>query len=72
MYHDGHGINHIKINQGAYVGSGCNLVAPLVIHANATIASGSTITEEVSGDTLTIARSRQVTIDSWEGPKSSQ
>jgi len=70
--HDGHGINHIKINQGAYVGSGCNLVAPLVIHANATIASGSTITEEVPGDTLTIARSRQVTIDSWEGPKSSQ
>jgi bifunctional UDP-N-acetylglucosamine pyrophosphorylase / glucosamine-1-phosphate N-acetyltransferase len=68
--HDGVGINRITIAEGAYVGSGCNLVAPLKVNANATIASGSTITEEVAGDTMTIARSRQVTIESWKGPKS--
>ena len=68
--HDGIGINRTTIEQGAYIGSGCNLVAPLKINANATIASGSTITKEVAADTLTIARSRQVDIDNWKGPKS--
>ena len=67
--HDGVGINRTIIEQGAYVGSGCNLVAPLKINTNATIASGSTITREVSADTLTIARSRQVKIENWKGPK---
>jgi len=70
--HDGFGINRTTINKNAYVGSGCNLVAPLKINANATIASGSTITEEVEADTLTIARSRQVKIENWKGPKSSK
>ena len=68
--HDGAGVNRTIIEQGAYVGSGCNLVAPLKINTNATIASGSTITNEVSADTLTIARSRQVKIENWKGPKS--
>jgi bifunctional UDP-N-acetylglucosamine pyrophosphorylase / glucosamine-1-phosphate N-acetyltransferase len=70
--HDGNKINRTVIDSGAYVGSGCNLVAPLIINANATIASGSTITDEVSSDTLTIARSRQITIANWQGPKSSE
>ena len=68
--HDGIGVNRTTIEEGAYIGSGCNLVAPLKVNANSTIASGSTITEEVAGDTLTIARSRQVKIINWKGPKS--
>ena len=68
--HDGVRINRTTIGRGAYVGSGCNLVAPLMVNANATIASGSTITKEVAADTLTIARSRQVKVENWKGPKS--
>jgi len=68
--HDGVGINRTTIERGAYVGSGCNLVAPLKVNANATIASGSTITKGVAANTLTIARSRQVTVEGWQGPKS--
>jgi len=68
--HDGIGINHLSIDKGVYIGSGCNLVAPLKINHSATIASGSTITEDVVSDTLTIARSRQVVIENWKGPKS--
>ena len=68
--HDGIGINRTTIEEGAYIGSGCNLVAPLKINTNSTIASGSTITEEVPCDTLTIARSRQLNIKTWKGPKS--
>lgn len=68
--HDGLSINRTSIDYGAYIGSGCNLVAPLKVNANATIASGSTITENVPADKLTIARSRQATIKNWKGPKS--
>jgi bifunctional UDP-N-acetylglucosamine pyrophosphorylase / glucosamine-1-phosphate N-acetyltransferase len=64
--HDGAGFNRTIIGQGAYIGSGCNLVAPLIINSNATIASGSTITEEVAADTLAIARNRQVEIKNWK------
>ena len=39
--HDGIGVNRTTIEEGAYIGSGCNLVAPLKINANSTIASGS-------------------------------
>jgi len=68
--HDGVGINRTMIEEGAYVGSGCELVAPLKVNRNATVASGSTITDEVVGDALTIARARQVTVKGWQGPKS--
>ena len=68
--HDGVGINRTTIEEKAYIGSGCELVAPLKVNSNATIASGSTITEEVVGDTLTIARARQIIVEDWHGPKS--
>ena len=67
--HDGVGINRTTIEEGAYIGSGCELVAPLKVNRNATVASGSTITEDVAADALTIARSRQVMIENWKGPK---
>ena len=70
--HDGIGINRTVIKKGAYIGSGCNLVAPLKINADSTIASGSTVTEEVPENQLTIARARQVTISKWKGPKNRQ
>jgi bifunctional UDP-N-acetylglucosamine pyrophosphorylase / glucosamine-1-phosphate N-acetyltransferase len=46
------------------------LVAPLRIGARATIGAGSTITEDVPADKLTLARSRQVSIDNWTRPVS--
>ena len=67
--HDGVGINNLSIGEGAYIGSGCNLVAPLTIEAYATVASGSTITDNVPGNKLTLARSRQVIVENWKGPK---
>ena len=67
--HDGVGINKLSIGEGAYIGSGCNLVAPLTIEPYATVASGSTITENVPGHKLTLARSKQVTVENWKGPK---
>ena len=65
--HDGVGINRTIIEEGAYIGSGCQLVAPLRVNRNATVASGSTITEDVAGEALTVARVRQVTVEAGRG-----
>ena len=64
--HDGVTMQRTEIESGAYVGSGTQLVAPLTVGANATIGAGSTITENVPPDELTLARSRQVTIGGWQ------
>ncbi len=68
--HNGIDINHTSIGKDAYVGSGCNLVAPLKINSKSTIASGSTITKDTPSNALTLARSRQVVVEHWKGPKS--
>ena len=68
--HDGKKTHQTYIESNAFVGSNVNLVAPLRILKNSTIGSGSTITEEVPENSLTIARSKQVSIKDWQGPKS--
>lgn len=67
--HDGVGNVPTVIERSAYIGSGCNLVAPIRIGEGATVGAGSTITRDVPAAKLTIARSRQVTIDNWRGPR---
>lgn len=63
--HDGSGVTRTRIESGAYVGSGTELVAPVCVGEGATIAAGSTITKDVPAHKLTVARSRQATIDGW-------
>ena len=70
--HDGVEINKTTIEDGAYIGSNVSLVAPITIYANATIGSGSTITQDASEGKLTLARMKQITIESWKGPKSTR
>ncbi|MEH6940694.1 bifunctional UDP-N-acetylglucosamine diphosphorylase/glucosamine-1-phosphate N-acetyltransferase GlmU [Bacillus sp. JJ722] len=49
-----------KIGDDVFVGCNSNLVAPVSIGDGAYIAAGSTITEDVPGESLAIARARQV------------
>jgi bifunctional UDP-N-acetylglucosamine pyrophosphorylase/glucosamine-1-phosphate N-acetyltransferase len=65
-------INKTTIEDGAFIGSNCNLVAPITIGSHSTIGSGSTVTEDVPPGKLTLARSKQVTLDNWNGPKSNK
>ncbi len=58
--YDGVNKNATVIGAGAFIGSNTNLVAPVKIGAGAYTAAGSTITENVPGGTLAIARARQV------------
>jgi bifunctional UDP-N-acetylglucosamine pyrophosphorylase/glucosamine-1-phosphate N-acetyltransferase len=66
--YDGVNKSRTVIEDGAFIGSGTMLVAPLVVRAGATIGAGSTITREAPSGKLTLARSRQVTLEGWQRP----
>ncbi len=57
------------IEDGAFVGSDSQLVAPVTIGKNATIAAGSTITRDAPADALTFCRAKeQKSIMGWKRP----
>ncbi|KYG32820.1 bifunctional UDP-N-acetylglucosamine diphosphorylase/glucosamine-1-phosphate N-acetyltransferase GlmU [Priestia endophytica] len=49
-----------KIEDGAFVGCNSNLIAPVTVGSGAYVAAGSTITDDVPGEALSIARAKQV------------
>jgi bifunctional UDP-N-acetylglucosamine pyrophosphorylase/glucosamine-1-phosphate N-acetyltransferase len=65
------GANKFKtiIEDGVFIGSDTQLVAPVRISRNATIGAGSTITKDTPADKLTLSRSKQMTMDNWTRPK---
>ena len=65
------GINKFRteIGDGAFIGSGSMLIAPIRIGANANTGAGSTITKDAPEGKLTLARARQVTIEGWRRPQ---
>ena len=58
-----------EIGDGAFVGSGSMLVAPIKVGADANTGAGSTITKDAPPGKLTLARAKQVTIDGWKRPE---
>ena len=57
------------IEDGAFIGSGSMLVAPVRIGSGATIGAGSTITQTAPAGTLTLERAKQASINEWQRPK---
>ena len=57
------------IEDGAFIGSGNMLVAPVRIGRDATTGAGSTITREAPDDKLTLARVKQATLEGWKRPE---
>lgn len=47
------------VKDGAFIGSNCNLIAPVTIGENVLLAAGSTITDSVEDGDMGIARARQ-------------
>jgi bifunctional UDP-N-acetylglucosamine pyrophosphorylase / glucosamine-1-phosphate N-acetyltransferase len=56
------------IDDGAFIGSGSMLIAPVRIGAGATIGAGSTIAKSTPEGKLTLERSKQVSVEDWERP----
>jgi bifunctional UDP-N-acetylglucosamine pyrophosphorylase/glucosamine-1-phosphate N-acetyltransferase len=67
--YDGANKYRTEIGDGAFIGSGTMLVAPVSVGAGATIGAGSTITKPAPADKLTVERSRQVTVENWKRPQ---
>ena len=53
------------IEDGAFIGSDSQLVAPVRIGANAYVAAGSSITKDVPADALGVARAHQENKPGW-------
>ena len=66
---DGVNKHQTRINDDAFIGSNSALVAPVTIGAGATIAAGSTITNDVPAGELGVARGKQTTVAGWQRPK---
>ena len=56
------------IEDGAFIGSDTQLVAPVTIGKNATIGAGSTITRDSPENQLTLSRVKQASITGWQRP----
>jgi bifunctional UDP-N-acetylglucosamine pyrophosphorylase/glucosamine-1-phosphate N-acetyltransferase len=53
------------VEDGAFIGSDSQLVAPVRIGKGAYVAAGSSIVEDVPSGSLGIARGRQTNIEGW-------
>ncbi|WP_220719697.1 bifunctional UDP-N-acetylglucosamine diphosphorylase/glucosamine-1-phosphate N-acetyltransferase GlmU [Agarivorans litoreus] len=64
------GVNKFQtvIEDGAFIGSDTQLVAPVTVGKNATVGAGSTITSDVEAEVLAISRTKQRSIKAWQRP----
>lgn len=66
--YDGVNKHQTIIEDGAFIGSDTQLIAPVTVEKNATIGAGSTITRTVPEDALTLSRVEQKTYTGWKRP----
>jgi bifunctional UDP-N-acetylglucosamine pyrophosphorylase / glucosamine-1-phosphate N-acetyltransferase len=59
--YDGVNKHKTKIGSGTFIGSDCQVIAPIEIGNDAFVAAGSTITKSIPDDGFAIARSQQMT-----------
>jgi len=64
------GVNKFRtvIEDGAFIGSDTQLIAPVTVGKNATIGAGSTITKNTPAEGLTLSRAKQLSLHTWQRP----
>ncbi|MDP6727450.1 MAG: bifunctional UDP-N-acetylglucosamine diphosphorylase/glucosamine-1-phosphate N-acetyltransferase GlmU [Gammaproteobacteria bacterium] len=67
--YDGINKHQTVIEDGVFIGSDTQLIAPVTIGENATIGAGSTITQDVPREKLALSRKKQKTISNWKRKK---
>ncbi len=63
--YDGTAKHQTVIEDGAFIGSDTQLIAPVRIGRDAYVGAGSSITEDVPAESLAIARGKQVNKEGW-------
>ncbi|MCI0655682.1 MAG: hypothetical protein L0170_01250 [Acidobacteria bacterium] len=63
--YDGEKKHKTVVEDGVFVGSDSQLVAPVKVRKGSYVGAGSTITKEVPPYSLAIARGRQVVVKGW-------
>lgn len=63
--YDGVNKHRTVIEDGVFVGSDVQFVAPVTVGRNSLVAAGSTVTKDVPPDALAIARTPQVNKEGW-------
>ncbi len=63
--YDGIKKHRTLIEEGAFIGSGTELVAPVKVGKNSYVGAGSTITKNVASGSLAVCRSKQVEKTGW-------
>ncbi|WP_240377889.1 bifunctional UDP-N-acetylglucosamine diphosphorylase/glucosamine-1-phosphate N-acetyltransferase GlmU [Bacillus piscicola] len=58
-----------RIEDGAFVGCNANLIAPVTVGKGAYVAAGSTITDDIPSQSLSIARARQTNKEDYMSNK---
>jgi bifunctional UDP-N-acetylglucosamine pyrophosphorylase/glucosamine-1-phosphate N-acetyltransferase len=66
--YDGVNKHQTIIEDGAFIGSDTQLVAPVKVGKNATIGAGSTITKDAPPNELTLSRVKQASLPGWQRP----
>ena len=56
------------IEDDAFIGSDTQLVAPVTVGRGATLGAGTTLTKDAPPDTLTLSRTKQVSVTGWKRP----
>ncbi len=67
--YDGANKHHTVIEEGAFVGSDVQLIAPVTVGKNATIGAGTTLVKDAPAGQLTVGRAKQVSITDWKRPR---
>jgi len=63
--YDGTAKHQTVIEDGAFIGSDTQLIAPVTVGKGAYVASGSSITDDVPPGSLAVARGRQTIKEGW-------
>jgi len=67
--YDGVNKHQTIIEDGVFIGSDTQLIAPVIIGKNATIGAGSTIRKDVPAGELTYTEAKQKTVPRWKRPE---
>ena len=66
--YDGANKHRTVIEDDVFVGSDCQLIAPVTVGRGATLGAGTTLTQDAPPGELTLGRAKQVTVKGWKRP----